>query len=232
MYIILIKSNLKLYNYYSIMKIKKIGHCCLLIETGGLKILTDPGNFSDQQNSLIGIDAILITHEHKDHCHVDSIKEILENNPLLRIITNSSVGKLLEEEGINYEIVEDMEMLNMNGVLIEGFGCEHAKIHDSVRGVLVTGYFISDKFYYPGDSFHVPPKKVEILALPIEGPWMKLSDALDYAELVKPKYCFPVHDARLDANNGELNYRLPFNYLNKKGIKFDILKNGESIEYS
>ncbi len=28
------------------MKIKKIGHCCLIIETKGVRIMTDPGTFT------------------------------------------------------------------------------------------------------------------------------------------------------------------------------------------
>lgn len=77
------------------MRIKKNGHCCLLVQTPSAVILTDPGMFSSEQNVLTGIDIVLITHEHADHLHVDSLKEILKNNPSARVITNSSVGMVL-----------------------------------------------------------------------------------------------------------------------------------------
>ena len=34
------------------MKITKLGHCCLVIEEKGLKILTDPGSYTDTQNNI------------------------------------------------------------------------------------------------------------------------------------------------------------------------------------
>ena len=33
------------------MKIKKIGHCCLIIETKGIRIMTDPGTFTTSWNA-------------------------------------------------------------------------------------------------------------------------------------------------------------------------------------
>ena len=62
------------------MKITKFGHCCLLIEEGEAQILTDPGNYNDTPE-VENLDAILITHEHSDHFHLDALKAILENDP-------------------------------------------------------------------------------------------------------------------------------------------------------
>ena len=70
------------------MKIKKIGHCCLLIQTGRLNILTDPGAFSVEQNSIKGIDIILITHEHDVAEHADRIISIKDGLVLSDTKTN------------------------------------------------------------------------------------------------------------------------------------------------
>ncbi|HZX00938.1 MAG TPA: MBL fold metallo-hydrolase, partial [Candidatus Paceibacterota bacterium] len=63
------------------MKVTKFGHCCLLIEENGLRVLTDPGVYSEAQNEVTGINVVLITHEHQDHFHLDSMREIIKNNP-------------------------------------------------------------------------------------------------------------------------------------------------------
>ena len=125
------------------MKVTKFGHCCLLIEENELKILTDPGIYSTSQDEVKNIDVILITHEHTDHIHIPSLKNCIKNNPKARIITNKGVAKMLDLEGIKYEIVEHKENININGVLIEGFGERHAEAYDKVAPpVINTGYFI------------------------------------------------------------------------------------------
>jgi len=48
------------------MTLTKLGHCCLIIEDQGLRILTDPGEYTILQNQVKDIDLILITHEHAD----------------------------------------------------------------------------------------------------------------------------------------------------------------------
>lgn len=86
------------------MKIAKIGHCCLVIEKVGKKILTDPGAYSDGQNSQLGIEAVLVTHEHQDHLHVDSLRKVLKNNPRAKIFSNRGVAAMLARAGIVCEI--------------------------------------------------------------------------------------------------------------------------------
>ena len=212
------------------MRITKFGHCCLLIEEKNLRILTDPGSFTSEQNTLKNIDVVLITHEHQDHVHIDSVKNLLKNNPRVQIITNKSVGKLLGIEKIKYEIIEDKQFTKINNVLIEGFGTTHAIIHSSIPIVENTGYFINNKLFYPGDALTNPHKYVEILAWPVAGPWIKISEALDYAIELKPKIVFPVHDAVLASGMREFSKRMADIILKPKGIEFIQIDDGKSVE--
>ena len=212
------------------MKITKFGHCCLLIEEKGVRILTDPGSFTTEQNSLKNIDLLLITHEHHDHFHIESVKAILGNNPQAIIITNSAVGKLLDQEGIKHQVVAEGQNTTFKELLIEGFGHEHATIYEDLGKVENTGYFINNKLFYPGDAFTNPNKPVEILALPAGGPWMKPSEAIDYAKAVKPKKAFPVHDAMflLTANFGLFAMKT---FLPKHGIEFITIALNQETEF-
>lgn len=211
------------------MKTTKFGHCCMLIEEGAARILFDPGVFSTQQNDLKNIDVVLITHEHADHFHVDSVKALLKNNPQLKIITNTSVGKLLEKEGISFSVVEHGQTHDENGVSIEAFGEEHALMHSSIEPFQNTGYFIANKLFYPGDAFTNPGKHVEILALPVAGPWMKLSEAIDYALEVKPNICFPVHEGILKSPGS--THLIPPQVLESEGIAFKVLEIDKESEF-
>ncbi|MDO8548327.1 MAG: MBL fold metallo-hydrolase [bacterium] len=183
------------------MKVTKLGHCALVLETDGVKILTDPGSYTvEAQNAQTGIDIVLITHEHQDHYHVDSLKKILKNNPQAVVVTNAAVAVLISQEDmrVTVNIVGDGQSISANGVLIEGFGKEHALVYPPNMGLVEnTGYFVANKFYFPGDNFHNPGKKVDILALPAWGPWMKMSQAVDFAKEIKARTGFAVHDGML-----------------------------------
>lgn len=78
--------------YTTHMHIKKFAHYCLLIEIVGKKIVTDPGMYSTAQNELTGIDAVVITYEHGDHFHAESVQAIVKNNPRVMVIANAAVG--------------------------------------------------------------------------------------------------------------------------------------------
>lgn len=210
------------------MRITKYGHCCLLVEEGGLRILTDPGAFSKEQDSVTGIDVVLITHEHFDHCHVPSVQAVLKNNPGVVVITNAAVAALLRKEGIDAQIVEHGQHFIQGDVRFEARGTEHAPLHSSLPTIPNTGYFIGDRLFYPGDAFTHPGRPVDVLALPIAGPWMKFSEAVEYAVTLKPSVAFPVHEAILVRDFLTPQYE---KVLGGLGVQFVGLKAGETKEF-
>ena len=213
------------------MKITKLGHCCLVIEEKGVTFLTDPGAYSTRQAEVQGIDAILITHEHADHLHIESLKMALLNNPKARVITNKAVSKILKKEEIAHEIVGGAQHTEVNGILLEGFGTEHEYIYETVPNVENTGYFVGNKLFYPGDAFTIPGKNIDVLALPVAGPWMRLATALDYAKQIGPRACFPVHDGMLREDRVGTAHRLPELTLTPLGIQFVAMKEGSVEEF-
>jgi L-ascorbate metabolism protein UlaG (beta-lactamase superfamily) len=212
------------------MKITKIGHCCLLIEEQGVRLLTDPGAFTTDQNDLENLDAILITHEHYDHLHIDSVKAIVIGNPDIQIITNTSVGKLLDAADIKYTLIADGETLEVKGVTIKGIEGLHAEVYGSIPRVLNTALMIANTLFYPGDAFINPDQEVPLLALPVAGPWMKMSEALDYAILLKPKLVFPVHDGILRTPG--MFHPQAQKVLNENHIEFTSVVNGEDLTFT
>jgi L-ascorbate metabolism protein UlaG (beta-lactamase superfamily) len=211
------------------MKIKKIGHCCLVIEVDGRRIMTDPGSYTTAQEEEKNIDTILITHEHGDHVHVESLKKVLANSPNAKIITNTAVKKILDAENISSVVLETGEL--QAGVNLYAETCDHVDIYDTVPIVSNTGYLIADKLFYPGDAWLVPQKPVEILALPCGGPWWKVRECVEYGLKVKAKQAFNIHDAMLKPTKHSMNYILPQKVLASVGTEFKILGEGETIEF-
>ncbi len=214
------------------MRITKIGHCCLVLEHEGKKILTDPGTFTtEQMEALRGLDAILITHEHQDHFHIPSVAVLLRNNPDAKVACNGSVAKLLAAEKIPCVIVGDGQSTEIGGIAIEGFGKDHAPIYQTMGLVENTGYFVADKFYFPGDAFHDPGKAVDVLALPTAGPWVKLSEAIDFAKRVKPRVAFAVHDGMIIPMFAGFVGQMIGKLLGPDGTEFVTLGAGEGKEF-
>ena len=180
------------------MQITKLGHCCLVLEEAGVKIMTDPGGFTvDAQRAITGLDAILITHEHMDHFHIESVEALLASNQGAVVITNEGVGKLLAAKDIAYIRVGDGESTTVKSVKIEGYGREHAPIYGDMGRVENTGYMIAERFYFTGDNYHAPGTAVDVLALPVAGPWMRIADAVEFAKAIKPRVAFGVHDGMM-----------------------------------
>lgn len=214
------------------MKVTKLGHCCLLLEVNGKRILTDPGIFTVEQHSALkNIDIIIITHEHGDHLHTQSLQSVLENNPQATVVSNSSVKSILKDWGIECEVCEGKAKNQYKDILIQATGGEHAEIYEERGQVPTVSYYINQQLFLPGDSYEIPEHAVEILALPIAGPWCRIADAIKFALAISPQYAFPVHDALLSKAGWEVTVKHPQTVLTEAGSKFISLRDGEEYNF-
>jgi L-ascorbate metabolism protein UlaG (beta-lactamase superfamily) len=214
------------------MTITKIGHCCLLIEVAGKRLLTDPGRYSSEQNSLLNIDLIIITHEHTDHLHTDSLLEIIKNNPTAQVVCNQSVAGIISGLGISPRIIDGTDEAEIVGVNITAHDGRHVTIYENFGQVQNTGYFIADTLFYPGDAYTNPQRPVPVLALPVSGPWCCISEVIDYVKEIKPGKALPVHDGQLTPDGQSSTHDLLEKTLADTKIEFIKLKTGEVIEIS
>ncbi len=213
------------------MKIKKLGHCCLIIEEEGKRIMIDPGKYSTLQNEENNLDILLITHEHTDHCHIDSIKTIVQNNPNIKIVTNSSVGKILNESKIDFISIVDGQEINIDQISLIGVGKTHKEVHPSLSTVEDVGFLINQKFFYPGDALHKPKIKPKIIAFPVAGSWIRVGEVIDWLDEIKPEIVIPVHDGILNENGYKALFGNYKKILLDRGIDFRILEENKEEEF-
>ncbi len=208
------------------MTISKHIHSCLLIKDQGKAVLVDPGIYSYDEKALDlstveALDYIAITHEHPDHMYVPFIKEVLEKFPAVQIISNESAVALLAKEGIatSSSATDDVALKV----------APHEKVFDIVAPMNVV-FTVFNKVTHPGDSLQ-SGHSAEILALPIQAGWGSLTQSVEYALTLRPKYVIPIHDWQLNdkARNGIYD-RLQ-KYFGENGIEFKPLKTGEEVSF-
>lgn len=173
------------------MRITHYGHACVLVETATARILIDPGTLSTGFEDLRDLDALLITHNHDDHLDLPRVKKLLEQNPDAIVLADPESAPTLPARAVAHG-----DRIEAGGAVIEVIGEIHAPIFEDFPGSANVAYLLDGgAFFHPGDSFENPGVPVNVLALPISGPWLKLGDAIAYLRSINPRVVVPIHEA-------------------------------------
>ena len=178
------------------MRISKYGHSCLHVVDGAASILIDPGGFSQGFETLSGLTAVLVTHQHPDHVDLQRLPGVLRANPGATLYADTGSVAVLAEAGITATAVSTGTILDV-GTTVEVFAGDHAIVHRDVPVIPNACYLIGGRLLHPGDSLTVTDRKVDILALPASAPWMAVKEAVDYFRAVSPAVAVPIHEKML-----------------------------------
>ena len=176
------------------MRITKFGHACVRLETGDERIVLDPGGFTSPE-AVDGATAVLVTHEHADHYSADHLRRA--DAP---VFTIEAVATKIREEAPDVAerltVVRPGERIDV-GVPARVVGEKHAVIHPEMQHFDNSGYLLeleSVRVYHPGDSLTLPGEDVDLLLLPVSGPWLKISECIDFARDVGAQRSLGIHD--------------------------------------
>jgi L-ascorbate metabolism protein UlaG (beta-lactamase superfamily) len=175
------------------------------MERDGAALVIDPGIFSEAA-ALDGADAVLITHEHADHLDPDKLTVACERSPQLRIYAHPSVVGQLGALGEAVEPVDVGQQFTAAGFQVKAYGGQHAEIHPDVPRIANLGYLIEGSVFHPGDSVGYVPDDatVQTLFVPINAPWLKLSESVDFVRAVAPAKAYALHDHLLSAAGAKI----------------------------
>ena len=200
------------------MKLTKYEHACFTLEKDNYTLVVDPGGFSTDFIPPENVVAIVITHEHPDHYDPELVAAIVDKNPEVVIVGHDAVTSKIEV--FTTHAVTPGDVFMVGPFNLEFFGGDHAVIHPSIAPIRNVGVMVNELIYYPGDSFTLPQKPVDTLALPAAAPWLKVSEAMDFLASVQPRFAFPTHDAILSPNGQAIHDRLLGMTAEKNGIEY------------
>jgi L-ascorbate metabolism protein UlaG (beta-lactamase superfamily) len=188
------------------------GHSGVRLERGGERLAIDPGLFTQAQ-VLDGVSAVLVTHEHADHVEPDKLAPLVAAQTDLNVWAPAPVVDALVASGAPAERVHAAtpgEQFTAAGFDVRVLGGTHAVVHPTLPAVANVAYLIDGAVLHPGDSLTPAPEgvQVQVLALPISAPWLKIAEAVDYAVQVAPATAIPIHDAILSEAGRTLIDRL------------------------
>ncbi|MGW4031318.1 MBL fold metallo-hydrolase [Streptomyces sp. NPDC004838] len=177
------------------MKLTKKKHSCVRLEKSGATLVIDPGAFSEE-DAAVGADVVLITHEHADHFDEGRVRAALEAGA--EVWTLKSVADTLSAAFPGrVRTVGHGDTFSAAGFAVQVHGEMHAVIHPDLPVITNVGFLVDGSIFHPGDALTVPDQVVDTLMLPVQAPWNKISEVIDYVREVKPRLTIDIHDALL-----------------------------------
>jgi L-ascorbate metabolism protein UlaG (beta-lactamase superfamily) len=198
--------------------ITRITHRCHQIQIGGLTVLTDPW-FSQralyhpgepialQPEKLPHLDAVVISHQHYDHCDLEAFRRYPDQDvPLL--VAGPVVEKARKAGFSNVRALEPWQSAEVGDLTINAAPGQH--------GVYEVTYVISGdgrSVYFAGDTLLIPELRslterygpLDVALLPVNGLQIRMAgnkqvvmNAEEAAELtaaLRPKLAVPQHYA-------------------------------------
>ncbi|MFJ2784474.1 MULTISPECIES: MBL fold metallo-hydrolase [unclassified Streptomyces] len=179
------------------MKLTKKSHACVRLEKDGRTLVLDPGVFTEE-DAVLGVDALLVTHEHPDHFDEGRLRAALEADPAVELWTLRSVAEQLSAAFPGrVHTVGHGDAFTAAGFDVRVHGELHAVIHPDIPRVTNVGFLVDGAVFHPGDALTVPEQPVDTLLLPVMAPWNKISEVIDYVREVRPRRAYDIHDALL-----------------------------------
>lgn len=179
------------------MTLVKHGHACVELRSGDARVLVDPGTLGPVPDPG-PMSAVLVTHGHYDHADTAVLeaavtagvpvfgpKDLLEQCP-----SDLLANKLT--------VLHPGETVHVDGLLVEALGGLHARLHPEITGPVNLAYRLAGTVVVTGDQHPDLDADVPVLVTPVDGPWLRAVDLMEFVRRCTPRLVVGVHDGLLN----------------------------------
>jgi L-ascorbate metabolism protein UlaG (beta-lactamase superfamily) len=100
--------------------------------------------------------------------------------------------------------------VTIGGLTIAAVGGLHAVIHRDIPRIGNVGLVLSAEgeptLFHPGDSLEAVPSGVDVIAVPLHGPWAAMKEHIDFLRAVAAPTGFPIHDGLVNERGWQLAF--------------------------
>ncbi len=213
------------------MRLTHLGHACLLVETAQTRLVIDPGVFSRFTDVSAPLDVILVTHQHADHLDLERLPELLAANPSVRLLAEPETAAD-SDDSTTTTAMHPGDTAQVGDIAIRAVGGLHAANHDQVPILGNVGYLLTAEgrtVFHPGDSYTETPPDIDVLALPLNAPWCRMSETLAFLHAVSPRFAIPIHTGLLN-DDGLASYLMHAQRFGPPGTEVIDLRPGSSYD--
>lgn len=192
------------------MEIEHLGHACLRVSHEGAALVLDPGAFSphlDQRLVQRALEAVLVTHAHPDHLDPHLVPLLEHAAGGRAVLAEAGAADVVQQAGGTAEVLQVGTTVELGPFTVEVVGGQHAVIHPDVPRIGNVGLLVragGTTLFHPGDSYATTPEGVDVLGLPLNAPWARVAETVDFVRAVAPGVVVPVHDALLRPEHREV----------------------------
>ncbi len=194
------------------MDLHHLGHSTLLVDTGRVRVLVDPGNLTDDWHGTTDLDVIVVTHRHPDHIDLEHVGALLSDNPGVRVLADGGTVDKLGVHDVAATVLRPGARHTFGDLDLQAVGGDHAVIHPGIPRITNVGVVLAEdggpRLFHPGDSHDAVPGGIDVLALPLAAPWTSMAATANFGRGIDPDRVVPIHDAVLSPAGRRIYLRL------------------------